>query len=129
MFFSFDEDSHIDDITGNPVHGLGVPLSAWQDAVKTRYFGEKTVTQVQNHHDTLLKAMKKSNDTGDLARQRVNFSFDEDSLIDDIARNPTHNHCRLTLQDTPRNLQQREQSKKILLDLLALTDYHFTGQD
>ena len=65
--FSRDEDCGIDDIARNATHARGVPLPAWQDAVNTGAFGEKTAVQLQKHHHNLLTATKHSSDAADIA--------------------------------------------------------------
>ncbi len=57
----------MDDIARNPTHAGGVPLPAWQDAVNTGAFGEKTAVQLQNRHHYLLTAMRRSSDAADIA--------------------------------------------------------------
>jgi ribosomal protein S19E (S16A) len=99
--FSFDEDSRIVDIASNPEYVSRVPLSAWQDAVKTGNIGEKTACQVQSRYGLLRTATKKRADAGSPAllrvgpprRRRVEYSVGEDSRILDIANNPAHASC------------------------------------
>jgi hypothetical protein len=67
LFFSREEDCRIDDIARNPTHAGGVPLPAWQDAVNTGAFGEKTAVQLQGRHRRLLTAMRRSSDAADIA--------------------------------------------------------------
>jgi hypothetical protein len=72
-FFSHDEDCRIDDIARNATHARGVPLPAWQDAVNTGAFGQKTAVQLQNRHKNLLKAMRKSSHPTDIAFFEATF--------------------------------------------------------
>jgi hypothetical protein len=65
--FSCDEDCRIDDIARHPTHAITVPLPAWQDAVNTGAFGEKTAVQLQNRHQSLMTMMRRSSDAADIA--------------------------------------------------------------
>jgi hypothetical protein len=67
LLFSLDEDCRIDDIARNATHARGVRLPAWQDAVNTGAFGEKTAAQVRSRHHYLLTAMRRSSDAADIA--------------------------------------------------------------
>ena len=49
-------DKAIVDVANEPQHAKQVPMLAWQHAVSTGVFGDKTAQQVQNRYRSLRKA-------------------------------------------------------------------------
>ena len=67
--------------------------------VNTDNFGDKMTDQLKGRYRAIGKATRKRSDTGvlslldvDPAKLRVEFSFDEDSSIMDIANNPSYSN-------------------------------------